>query len=284
MPLISPPTTPSLAEHIDYTQGITMERTPSGSSILSDTPTWYKQQCANTLSDEQAADLVEHRIYHPPSNKRHARILESIIRRDKPLDNDEIDNAALDSVLAQADVLFFDGKLSGRVTWEWSDHDRYQAQTIGHTALRCCTDRTGIETLVLLSRPILRSGRYDRRLLLSAFLHELVHCYLFIMCGFDARVQGGHTEGFERIVMAVDAWVGKGYLRLCSFKADLHHFVKDGHRQPEMLYQPTEWNQGVYTYGSDWRQRTARYGHNESHVINNFGRACWLEAQVPGSV
>lgn len=199
---------------------------------MSDTPIWYEQPSEHTFSDEEAARLVEKRLRRPPSNKQHERILRNLIERDG-----EVDDCALGSILTAVDALFFDGKLSGRVRWEWSNHNRYQTETIGHTALRCCADGSGIETLIVLSQPILGSGLYDRRLLLSAFLHELVHCYLFIMCGFDARIQGGHTDGFERIVAVIDTWVGRGYLRLCSFKADLDLF-----RHPVSMFQEHEYH------------------------------------------
>lgn len=138
-----------------------------------------------------------------------------------------MDDYALAGILTTADTLFFDGVLSGRVQWEWSSQARYRTELIGTTALRRCIDRDGFETLIVLSDPILTDQRYDRRLLLSAFLHELIHCYLFIQCGFEARMQGGHTEGFHRIAGIIDGWVGEGHLRLCNMKANLDHFRRD---------------------------------------------------------
>lgn len=79
----------------------------------------------------------------------------------------------------------------------------------------------------MLSQPILRNPAFDRRLLLSTFIHELIHCYLFINCGFEARIQGGHTEGFLRIARVIDGWVGEGFLGLCHVKADLDAFRKE---------------------------------------------------------
>jgi len=145
-----------------------------------------------------------------------------LIKRDDPLDD-----VALDSILTTADSVFFHGALSQRVKWEWSSDDRYRTELIGTTALRRCTNREGFETLIVLSQPILKNPLYDRRLLLSAFLHELVHCYLFIQCGFGARTEGGHPQGFRTIVEIIDNWVGGGYLSLCNMKANLNHFRKD---------------------------------------------------------
>ena len=210
---------------MELNRGITMERTPSGNSIMSDTPIPYDSSSSydHTLTDEQAARRVESHFRHFPRDGKPERILHGLIRRD----HGEVDDDALASILKYADQVFFDGALAGRVMWEWSDDNRYQTDLIGTTALRRCRAREGFETLIVLSEPILRSGKYDRTLLLSAFLHELVHCYLFIMCGFGARLEGGHTDGFERIVTVIDNWVGRGCLRLCNFKANLDHFVKE---------------------------------------------------------
>jgi hypothetical protein len=244
----------------DFTQGITMERTPSGNSILSDT--LYEPQPDYTFSDEQAARRVERHFRRLKSQKsqKHERILRDLVQRDEPLDDNEVDQYLL-SILTAADSVFFGGVLSGRVKWEWSSQSRYHAELIGTTALRRCPDREGIETLIVLSAPILRSEIYNHRLLLSAFLHELVHAYLFIMCGFNARSQGGHTDGFERIVTAIDNWVpkGQGYLRLCNFKADLDYFLKDQYRPAPMFRQLS---QGFCR--SDWRIRHNHDGCQQS--------------------
>jgi hypothetical protein len=223
---------PSLVggSHIEHAKGkgITMERTPSGNSIMSDTP--FEQHAhTNTLTyrDEEAARRVEYHFKRLPSHRKHKRYLRTLIKRDDPLDDGDLDDNALDSILTTADSVFFDGALSGRVQWEWSSQDRYRTELIGTTALRRCIDRDGFETLIVLSEPILKDPKYDRRLLLSAFLHELVHCYLFILCGFEARTEGGHTKGFHAIAKIIDDWVGEGYLSLCNMKANLNHFRKD---------------------------------------------------------
>jgi hypothetical protein len=211
-----------------------MERTHSGNSILPDKP--YNQQPDNTLTlradDEEAARRVEFHFRQVPYHRRsertkHERILRRLIRLDHPLDDGEIDDKSLAGIVTTADSVFFGGALAGRVQWDWSSEERYQNELIGTTALRHCSDGDGIETLIVLSEPILRNPKYDRRLLLSAFLHELVHCYLFILCGFEARIEGGHTPGFHAIARIIDDWVGGGYLSLCNMKANLSHFRKD---------------------------------------------------------
>ncbi|PBP19085.1 hypothetical protein BUE80_DR010200 [Diplocarpon rosae] len=214
---------------LEHANGITMERTPSGNSIMSDTPP-YEHESNNhtsTYSDSEAARRVEYTFERLPSHRKHERILRKLIKRDHPLDDGSIDDDALASILNSANSVFFDGVLSGRVQWEWSSQDRFCTELIGTTALRRCTDRDGFETLIVLSRPILRDPRFDRRLLLSAFLHELIHCYLFILCGFQARKERGHTQGFHAIAEIIDTWVGPGYLSLCNTKANLNNFRKD---------------------------------------------------------
>jgi SprT-like family len=199
-----------------------MERTPSGNSIISDNT--FEPQHNNTLTcrDEEAARMVEFHFRRLPPHGKHERILRNIIERRDPLDNN-----ALDGIITSADSVFFDGALRGRVRWEWSSQERYMTDLIGTTALRPAVQGSGFETLIVLSEPILTHPDYDRRLLLSAFLHELVHCYLFIRCGFDAREKGGHTPGFHHIAGIIDKWAGGGYLRLCNMKANLNHFLKD---------------------------------------------------------
>ncbi|KAH8679900.1 hypothetical protein BGZ60DRAFT_525097 [Tricladium varicosporioides] len=227
--------TVSLSLPIEQNQGITMERTPSGNSILSDTP--YEHQYDYTsCTDKTAADLVERHFRQVPHGRKrertkHERILRRLIKLDDPLDDGTIDDEALLGILTTCDSIFFGGALAGRVSWEWSSQDRYQYELIGKTALRQCADRKGFETLIILSEPILKSSSYDRRLLLKTFLHELVHCYLFIQCGFEARGrkgEGGHTEGFHTIAKIIDNWIGDiSCLSLCNMKANLDNFRKD---------------------------------------------------------
>ncbi|KAM0667546.1 hypothetical protein MY8738_009245 [Beauveria namnaoensis] len=145
-----------------------------------------------------------------------------------PLDND-----ALRSVFSAANELFFANRLARRVAWDWSHPGsaQYQSAVVGTTALRRCAHLGGWETLIVLSSPVLRDTRYNRRLLLSTFLHEMIHSFLFVTCGRKAGRQGGHTEGFLQIAQVIDAWVGKDYLRLSDMQADLQYF-EDGSPVP----------------------------------------------------
>ncbi|PSS12738.1 hypothetical protein M430DRAFT_174621 [Amorphotheca resinae ATCC 22711] len=214
----------SLNGSIEYTASFRMERTPSGNSIISDDA--FEPRHSDTFtaySDEEAARRVEIHFKHLLPHGKHERILRNLIESPFP-----IDEKALDSLLTAADWVFFCGVLSGRVRWEWShpSQERYRTELIGTTAFRPAA-QGGYETLIVLSDPILNHPDYDRRLLLSTFLHELVHCYLFIQCGFVAKLQGGHTDGFLTIASIIDKWAGNGYLRLCNMKANLDHFRSD---------------------------------------------------------
>ncbi|TVY28297.1 hypothetical protein LHYA1_G003689 [Lachnellula hyalina] len=227
----------SLTPPLEHGNGITMERTHSGNSILSDKPYSPLPDNTLTLRDEEAARRVSDHFRQVSSQRRserskHERILRRLIRLDHRLDTEdgEIDDKSLAGIVTTADSVFFGGALAGRVQWDWSSEERYQTELIGTTALRHCADGNGIETLIVLSEPILKNPQYDRRLLLSAFLHELVHCYLFIQCGFEARIEGGHTPGFHTIARIIDDWVGGGYLSLCNMKANLSHFRRDRFR------------------------------------------------------
>ncbi|KAK0617975.1 hypothetical protein B0T17DRAFT_467907, partial [Bombardia bombarda] len=203
-----------------------MERTASGLSIQPE-PT---ERCARTelLEDDEAAQRVrDHmatfRRRNPDS--KHERILRSIIN---PRSNAEypLDNDSLESIFSAANEMFFNGRLSQRVMWDWShaSSPRYDSSVIGTTALRRASNR-GFETLIVLSSPILQNSRYSRRLLISTFLHELIHSYLFICCGFRARYSGGHTPGFHAIARLIDDWAGSdSALHLGKMEADLERF------------------------------------------------------------
>jgi hypothetical protein len=202
-----------------------MERTPSGKSIVSDTR--FEQQRTHTFTcrDEEAWRQVVDHLERGPSRWNHEDILKGLIKRADP--HGDLDDKALLGILTTADSVFFAGALAGRVQWEWSSQERYENELIGTTALRPRSNGDGFETLIVLSEPILKNKKYDGRLLLSAFLHELIHCYLFIKCGFEARMQGGHTEGFHIIARAITDWVEEwhpGYLNLCNMKANLNRF------------------------------------------------------------
>ncbi|KAL2129578.1 hypothetical protein VTI74DRAFT_7566 [Chaetomium olivicolor] len=225
-----------------------MERTASGHSICSD-PT---ERCGSTelLEDHEAAQrvrdhLAAFRRRNPDS--KHERILRSIINPRRRhhhhhhhhhhshqvhgVEKDEypLDNEALESIFSAANEIFFNGRLTRRVTWDWShsSSSRYDNRVIGTTALRRAAAHTrGFETLIVLSSTILRDPRYSRRLLISTFLHELIHCYLFICCGFRARSWGGHTPGFRDIAAVIDEWVGEeSGLYLSRIEADLELFT-----------------------------------------------------------
>jgi hypothetical protein len=204
-----------------------MERTPSGTSIISDKSFEPPHNNMLTYCDEEAAVKVETHFKRRTQDSKHERILRNLVRNliESPF---AVDENALDSILTATDSVFFGGVLSGRVRWEWSgpSQPRFETELIGTTALRPAA-QGGYETLIVLSSPILKHPGYDPRLLLSAFIHELVHCYLFIQCGFLARLQGGHTDGFHTIVNIIDKWAGSGYLHLCDMKANLDHFLND---------------------------------------------------------
>jgi hypothetical protein len=216
-----------------------MERTRSGNSIYSDTPV-ANQYFDKRLDTDEVAALRVAKHFKARKHKRgwHEDILRKIIKLEDPQDAGDIDDKSLSSIVTTCDTIFFGGTLAGRVQWEWSSQDRYHSELIGTTALRKCSDRDGYETLIILSEPILRSSLYDRRLLLSAFIHELIHCYLFIRCGFTARNEGGHTQGWHDIAYiinkCINKWVGGDYLSLCNMKANLKHFQKPRHNPAAM--------------------------------------------------
>lgn len=205
---------------IIHNSSLSMERTPSGHSILSGTALSVSSKDEYTLSDAAAAKEMTNSFRRRRRHLFEERVLASLLRSGAKLDNE-----ALDSVLCATDKVFFHGQLAGRVRWEWSHPDatRYEHELIGTTALRKAKNRSGYETLIILSRPMLWSGKYNHRLLLSTFLHEAVHCYLFIRCGFKAIRDGGHTDGFRAIAKVIDRWAD-GLLQLRNTKADLNSF------------------------------------------------------------
>ncbi|RYP62984.1 hypothetical protein DL770_009489 [Monosporascus sp. CRB-9-2] len=206
-----------------------MEKTSRGLSISSDADYDSSVEEEGMLGDDEAARNVENHlaIYRQRNrNSQHERILKSLICPKFAGAEFEIDDVALQGIFYAANELFFYGKLKGRVTWDWSDHSssKYQSKIIGTTALRKAAIG-GYETLIVLSHPILKNKKYNRRLLISTFLHELIHSYLFICCGFQARRRGGHTEGFRRIARLIDRWIGPQILYLCNMEADLDDFL-----------------------------------------------------------
>lgn len=220
-----------------------MERTQSGLSISSDTsavdsPCDQGGDCGlhdhpPLLTDLSAARLVYRHVAsirrRRHRDSQHGRILKALINpksreADFPLDND-----ALRSIFSAANELFFANKLTQRVTWDWSHpaSAQYESHIVGTTALRRSVRLGGYETLIVLSSPILKDTKYNRRLLISTFLHEMIHSFLFITCGIKARYHGGHTEGFRQIAEIIDDWVGKDHLRLRDMEADLERFIDE---------------------------------------------------------
>lgn len=231
-----PPAIPS-APTANFTS-TSMERTASGLSISSD-PSIYTPIEPNPesyLSDLEAASIVLKNIASSHHNSQPSRILHSLVHPSSGPNYPEftLDNDALTSIFHAANGLFFGSRLSKRVTWDWTSEEdgnpQYDAQIIGTTALRRCEQLGGYETLIVLSSPILKDTRYNRRLLIATFLHEMIHSYLFITCGMKAGAQGGHTEGFRRIAEGIDEWVGgRVVLRLGEVEADLGRFCQKEH-------------------------------------------------------
>ncbi|KAI9171787.1 hypothetical protein HJFPF1_01278 [Paramyrothecium foliicola] len=234
-----------------------MERTVSGLSISSDTS---QHSCADEeefmLGDLAAADLVRRHVSsfqrrYPDS--KHERILKALINPKSRAAEFPLDNDALQSIFYSANELFFANKLSQRVDWDWSHESssQYESHIVGTTALRRSARLGGYETLIVLSSPILKDTKYNRRLLISTFLHEMIHSFLFINCGLKARHCGGHTEGFRQIAEIIDDWAGRDYLRLSDMEADLERFREDDvpHGQPACLTYPDEraWDGNGYT-------------------------------------
>ncbi|KAK7430211.1 hypothetical protein QQZ08_003186 [Neonectria magnoliae] len=246
-----------------------MERTQSGLSISSDTSQHSlaslgpdDDESACFRSDLEAARLVRDHVAGLTRRRRagsqHGRILKALINPKSGSGTPvwELDNQALRSIFSAANELFFANRLTGLVTWDWSHpaSAQYQAHIVGTTALRRRREpeherrrrepepecrrrrdpghecRRPYETLIVLSSPILKDTKYNRRLLISTFLHEMIHSYLFVTCGLKAGRCGGHTEGFRQIAETIDAWVGRGYLRLGEMEADLERFREHDER------------------------------------------------------
>ncbi|ELR06528.1 hypothetical protein VC83_07467 [Pseudogymnoascus destructans] len=175
---------------------------------------------AGWLTDEEASRGVD-ACFKKRQNHVQGRILRKLLNRELAFDQE-----SLDRIRFAADYVLFDGMLRGKVKWRWSKEgeEGYENELLGSTTPQYSPE-TGIEAWVVLSRPLLLSGRYSQDLLLSTFLHEMVHCYLFICCGDRAQKDGGHTPGFQQIVQLINGWTGNSRLRLCSMKADLDHFT-----------------------------------------------------------
>jgi hypothetical protein len=203
----------------------------------------------SSSSDSKAACQVERfsRQSKGRSNHLTGRILRALITRRTVLDV-----KGLDSLLYAADKIFFFGTLAGRVQWKWSeefDDHRFHTEVLGTTIFRPTADlQSGQKILtIILSEPLLMHGFYDRDLLLSAFIHELIHCYLFIKCGLNhANMRDGHTPGFEKIAGIIEKWIGNTRLRLCNMRARLEDFKADGNTCCESgSATPEPYRQGV---------------------------------------
>ncbi|TEA10798.1 hypothetical protein C8034_v008699 [Colletotrichum sidae] len=240
-----------------------MERTASGLSISSDTSIYdTADDDIALLDDDTAARMVEERLQLSRRRKKdtqHERILRSLIRPRSRHAEFSIDNAALESIFSAANEIFFHNCLSRRVTWDWSHASsaQYEDHIIGTTALRR-SKMGGFETLIVLSNPILKNKKYNRRLLISTFLHELIHSYLFIKCGIKARHCGGHTPGFRRIAELIDLWSGSDTLHLRDMEADLDHF-----REDDDYEEPSAPSPRMVFHGSQSYLIPHRHGHDQ---------------------
>lgn len=251
-----------------------MERTASGHSISSsDSPP--PEEPPSLLSDFAAANLVHKHLSTVNRHARHARILRTLVYPKTPVSSRDftIDDDALQSIFSAANDLFFANKLRGRVTWDWSHPDmassgRYECAIVGTTALRKRRGPRGggYETLIVLSSPILRDTKYNRRLLISTFLHEMIHSFLFIMCGRKAGINGGHTEGFRKIAADIDGWVGRECLRLTDMEADLERFTVDEHCHLDSHNSSPGRSPVVFTdLDGDRRYHNHQHQHNHHH-------------------
>lgn len=161
---------------------------------------------------------------------RYARTLEKLLNRTLDPESNSI-SFLLKDILTLTDKVFFNRKLRTNIEWRWSrpNEEGYATDFLGTTTPIYLNDmqnpgheRTQAE--IVLSSPFLRSKEYKSTLLISTFIHELVHCYLFVTCGRKAEKNDGHTEAFEKIVHEIEKWLQNDDLRLCNMKADLDFF------------------------------------------------------------
>ncbi|PHH70595.1 hypothetical protein CDD80_5900 [Ophiocordyceps camponoti-rufipedis] len=258
-----------------------MERTESGLSISSTTsPRDALSSLAlddnddiatgRVLSDLEAAHLVHAHLTAfrrrcPDSQSE--RILRALITPKSRAADFPLDNDALRSIFSASNELFFASRLACRVAWDWSHPacGQYESHIVGTTALRRCARLGGWETLIVLSSPILRDTKYNRRLLISTFLHEMIHSFMFVTCGLKASHDGGHTDGFRHIAAIIDDWAGKEFLRLTDMEADLERF----RCQDEGRLCP-EYNHPVILESRDWLPHADNgNSHHHDHNHNN---------------
>lgn len=239
------------------TDSCAMERTESGLSISSDTT---RHSCEDEddgllLSDRGAARLVREHVAgfrRRSPDSQHGRILKALINPKSRGADFQLDDNALHSIFWAANKLFFANRLSHRVAWDWSHRasSQYESHIVGTTALRRSALLGGYETLIVLSSPILKDTQYNRRLLISTFLHEMIHSFLFVTCGLKARDCGGHTKGFHLIAEIIDDWVGPDVLHLSDMEADLERF-----RDDSLLSAPPPGDDAFTRGRSEWRDQ-----------------------------
>ena len=257
-----------------------IERTESGLSITqphSKNQADDEEHDAFMLNDEAAARIVQNHVQayrRRCSDSQHERILKTLINpksreADFPLDND-----ALRSIFSAANELFFANRLSQRVAWDWSHakSSQYQSHIVGTTALRRSSRLPGYETLIVLSSPILKDTKYNRRLLISTFIHEMIHSFLFVTCGQKAGRDGGHTRGFRRIADIIDDWAGKEYLRLGDMEANLERFRGDAFSSEGTM---PEWSLHEQLCTHDGGHLTTHYHHQHQRTEDNREWHCW---------
>ncbi len=176
----------------------------------------------DNVEDKEAANMVKQCLKRQ-KNTRWGRTLHKRLNRELNVDVD-----ALDSIFSAADTVFFSRRLRNKVEWRWSydSEPGYDSDFVGTTTPRY-SGTSGIDAVVVLSRPFLLSGKYSSNLLLSTFLHELVHCYIFICCGGWTQDNGGHTPGFKNIVRLIHCWSGNSELQLCNMRANLVEFLAE---------------------------------------------------------
>lgn len=202
---------------------------PDRPDTINASSTQLETDIANFEEDDmRAAEMVEVNMKRA-GNDSEKQELRNYINGQLPLGADD-----LNEIRRLADGVWFNGTLKGKVNWRWSDNESlFNHQYLAATATRCAkAGGRDVETQIILSTPLLRQGDFDRRLLISAWLHELVHSYLFIQCGMIAVAKGGHTAGFQKIGALIDEWTGHGQLHLKETKADLKKFL----RMPKRRY------------------------------------------------
>lgn len=214
----SPPSWPH--EHTE--SGYAIRFAPASSLIMPDDPD------ANMyVKDDKIAGVVRKCVKRQKRDSLNVRVLKGLISSS----SFEMDDAALQNLFYAANDIFFSNELVGRVTWDWSDPNspQYYDDVVGTTAVkrRAASLGGGWDTLIVLSTPVLKNPAYDRRLLICAFLHELIHCYLYIKCGPTAGDNNGHTDGFKQVAAIMDDWVGSDLLRLRSLTVELDYFRTD---------------------------------------------------------